>query len=1345
MKKITDPSKLLPAAKSAAVTRTKRAAIKPSSALVTRPEKESAIVKAPEKSAAIVKKEQKSTEYVNVRLIAIENLFRNDFANVRKEAEEKRKKEEEQDFTEAEKKLETPKTRKLKLGGGGGDSPSLGFFDRVKRFLFFTALGWLLPKIIDFLPKLEGTLKTIGTVYKFAEGLFGKLFDGFMTLVKFGGDLKKQTLGFIAGMKGGDYQTEFTKLEKTFDTFVNASIIAGVLAADIGFAAVDEFNKWRGKNKKLESEKAKPVKRGKEEKPKVTQGRGGRAAAGAASRVTQGKGGKAPGWWNKILRGPFAKLKGPLSKFAGAAVPGLGAVVGAADARARFAAGDRIGGSLASVSAALDVATVASALTGVGLPIAGALSTISIGIDALLLIRDITKTFFPFIPMFSHGGRVVNKYQGGGTARTTRRPPPKPPKVKKPIKTKPPETKVGRDVGGENKVVQFYAKDTKEKTPIFGNFAAALNFFSGGLKNKEQNRPLEALKRTSKILKELPFGLGYFAGGAIDIALGQSMDVKKGLGQLSSGIAYMVDSLANQRVNMSMTSLIRDLNAFAEGGTIPASRTLSTSYSVSSGDLIAKVIGPTIEQKVNEAMQSIEKDLRSLQQKKEEPSHPGPGEPGFYGPGMGGGGALPGDAPPEVNAMLEAIAGAEGGWDSVNPNTTVSGLSNMTIAEARLAAIRKGIGQLGGSGAMGKFQQMPDFILDRARAAGLDPYRDKFNPENQTKIARMLMASVYPGGESSLIKDARENPLKAASHLRGTWPSLPGGTQENIHTRGFLSRFNNAIQVYESGGGTLNIPQGISTGKARRLIVMSGSKGYRQVMPGESAPTDYLHHGREDLRRGLIVRDYGITPQVHGGSQMLEGEGAPLVVPFGMSAKAVVEGKHAIRFEDPKTGAILARYHHVENIPSGINGKVIRGGTFFGTQGGRPGASSAYGSSTAVHTHLEGTAAWHRAFINTYAGGLNVERTNLDRQAQMQGQRSVGERREYDVVIPLDHHTGRLPDKSLWPNASLGAAGRERQAQNPTAELMRRRLEAKGLRVKILRPEDYRTERDYNAALMRFSKAGAVVTALHYDAPRSQGGVGFLARLGASPNKDDRDFANRLAPILRRMAAEAKGNQIYGGIDTTGNITMSKAGPATAALIELGSLVEQEKRYGKQFWNNPEFLKHIDAIANVTASSVQRDQTTTRNVAQGKPNTQGQFTSTRQLGSAIQRLKPGESLNVPGVGKVSRDKNGKPVYIVYGKGQVPAVRFLAAFDAKNKPSKPPPKMQQGGIIKPRGTQLPIPNSYASYESPGSGTLIAIQPYVIEKPAYSSSNRTIAFPVPMALNNTNKNLEALSRG
>jgi hypothetical protein len=210
-------------------------------------------------------------------------------------------------------------------------------------------------------------------------------------------------------------------------------------------------------------------------------------------------------------------------------------------------------------------------------------------------------------------------------------------------------------------------------------------------------------------------------------------------------------------------------------------------------------------------------------------------------PPSSGGGMIPGDAPPEIKAMLEAISAGEGSWDSVNPSTTVEGLSGMTIAEARRAAMSKGY-SLGGSGAMGKWQQMPEFIIERAKSAGLNPDKDIFNEENQTKIARMLMAGVYPGGERQLITDAKSDPLKAASNLTGTWPSLPGGSQENTSRDKFLSNFKKSTEKYSAESGIASSDS--SMGKMLGWSIVSGPNSGYDVAPnlemhGKEA---YLQH-----------------------------------------------------------------------------------------------------------------------------------------------------------------------------------------------------------------------------------------------------------------------------------------------------------------------------------------------------------------------------------------------------------------------------------------------------------------------------------------------------------------------
>ena len=612
-----NPSKLLPSAKTTSLAKTNKSSLSIKEKKINL----SSSIKSIEiKPIAIKPFEINSTKDVNNKLLKIDKIFKSDFLKSQKKSEKKRKENEKEDFDKAENRLELPKLKGFQLPKLP-KLPSFGFLDAIKRFLFFTALGWLLPKILEFLPKLEGIVKIIGGVYQFAEGLFGKLFDGFMSLVKFGGDLKDKTIGFIAQATGGDaknFQEKFDKLEKLFNTYVNASIVAGLVGLDIGLAAVDEYNKQKNKNAKP----VKPgVKAGVKAGVKVTKGRGGKKPTGKP-KVT---GEKPPSWWNKIFKGPFAKLKGPLSKFAGSVVPGVGAVVGAADAAARFSAGDKIGGTLASISATLDALAAGSAilaLTGIGAVVPAAFGTVSMGIDVVLLIRDILKTFG--VPIFNKGGRVVRKYQAGGTTRggkSTNAPVKrtiKPAVGKRLLKLKPPKSQPGKDVGGEKKIREFYGKELSENDRYVRPAGGWLSTL--GQKRMDE-RPYTAITTTAKILKDIPL-LGGIMGASVDIALGQKPDVNV-YRSLSAGIGSLVENLANQKANNSISSLTRDIKGFAEGGNVPASRELKGGYSsLSSGDMLAKVLGSTIDQRVNEAIQSIEKELQKMQEKKDGEKEP---------------------------------------------------------------------------------------------------------------------------------------------------------------------------------------------------------------------------------------------------------------------------------------------------------------------------------------------------------------------------------------------------------------------------------------------------------------------------------------------------------------------------------------------------------------------------------------------------------------------------------------------------------------------------------------------------------------------------------------------------
>jgi len=85
-----------------------------------------------------------------------------------------------------------------------------------------------------------------------------------------------------------------------------------------------------------------------------------------------------------------AKVGKAFGRFGAALIPGVGVAVGVADAALRAQSGDQTGSAIAGTAAALDAAAAASAVTGIGLPVAGLLSVASFALDATNLIRDLS-------------------------------------------------------------------------------------------------------------------------------------------------------------------------------------------------------------------------------------------------------------------------------------------------------------------------------------------------------------------------------------------------------------------------------------------------------------------------------------------------------------------------------------------------------------------------------------------------------------------------------------------------------------------------------------------------------------------------------------------------------------------------------------------------------------------------------------------------------------------------------------------------------------------------------------------------------------------------------------------
>lgn len=107
-------------------------------------------------------------------------------------------------------------------------------------------------------------------------------------------------------------------------------------------------------------------------------------------------------------------------------------------------------------------------------------------------------------------------------------------------------------------------------------------------------------------------------------------------------------------------------------------------------------------------------------------------------PGGGGGGGGTGQWGPLLNLIASKESG--GNYEAMYPSTTLPGATAMTISEVARRA----------TGAVGKYQQLPEYLVNRAKAAGLNPDTDLYNPANQDLIAGKVNIGINRGGDKWL-------------------------------------------------------------------------------------------------------------------------------------------------------------------------------------------------------------------------------------------------------------------------------------------------------------------------------------------------------------------------------------------------------------------------------------------------------------------------------------------------------------------------------------------------------------------------------------------------------------------
>ena len=118
----------------------------------------------------------------------------------------------------------------------------------------------------------------------------------------------------------------------------------------------------------------------------------------------------------------------------------------------------------------------------------------------------------------------------------------------------------------------------------------------------------------------------------------------------------------------------------------------------------------------------------------------------------------------QPQGVLELIRGAEGGYESMFPSETISGLTEMTIAEV-VALQKEKLKDGRESAAVGAYQMLyPDRY---AEAAGLT-MSSKFTPENQDRLAQAFLAE-----RGLTVEKAAKDPAGFAKGLAQGFAGVP--------------------------------------------------------------------------------------------------------------------------------------------------------------------------------------------------------------------------------------------------------------------------------------------------------------------------------------------------------------------------------------------------------------------------------------------------------------------------------------------------------------------------------------------------------------------------------------------
>lgn len=910
--------------------------------------------------ASSEKEEKKKVQYqttlkkellkIRSKTLKIEDFLKNNFLLNKKSFNIYRKQKENEQRSQSEKKL---KKQKTKFGNIEIPSiPQFGFLDAIKKFIFFTFLGLAAPTLIKLVPKLVELGKNLQPMIKFLTDIGKGFLNGLVTFIDWGYKIQDSSKDTFKKIGGNQAEKKFDSFVNTLNTFIDLSILAGLTALDVGLDA-EKYRRKLYENQK-KSSGAKP--RG---NVKPTVGQGGKPGLGRGAAVTAGRGG-AKNLGAKLSGGPFSKFAGPLKRFLGVAAPGVGAAIGVFDAKSRFESGDKLGGTLAATSAALDTfaagvgiaaaATSVLALTGAGaavpaalLSAAGIAQMIATGIDVVLLVRDLIKISFPDIPMISNGGRI-KLYAEGGRIGERGRSIKVGKKVSKIVEKQ--QITPGKDVGGKSQILKLFpdsspesARQTANASPWWKRWLGFDQDNTQTTKGKPAN-PFKALESTAKTLSKIPGPIGLLMSAGSLIPLGQkpSKDLGASFGNM---IGRLTQDVIDNNINLSFSDIMKFISGYANGGDLRTANIIrENNVGEKIGSMVGRAINSMVSSQVDFAIRDIYKEISTIG-KPEDSLTPSSGNAGSAGDG--GGFDEPNIGSSEMD-LFQRLVYAEAGGE---------GLLGMALV-ARSVLNRSGLIQSGKIGP-GTFHSKGGSITEVINSNKNGTWQ--YTPIKNGRINEKLTGSQL--NQSLKAIELAKDPIKLKELLK-----KEGLSEEQITKLIAATGFRNyaagagidtSQQVNEinfkrhtfntAGNSSLLVPKSVAISTSPRMISGIGAITASQIYPLSAG------QGRD------VSKEPGIDFTYKGGKTLALYPGKVVDIGSQYNSRTGRGYGNYILVEsiDPNTGRkFTTLYAHFGNGKISVKkGDIIQAGTSLGAQPNANKRGYFTGSGSGEHTSAD--------------------------------------------------------------------------------------------------------------------------------------------------------------------------------------------------------------------------------------------------------------------------------------------------------------------------------------------------------------------------------------------------------